>query len=80
MIKNSGYIFGVGKGQGGEEITEARYDEIMAVIRNRPAPKEGTGLRLRLDLTWEEFKIEPVDDPEVEDAEAVAILTGGAAT
>ncbi|MEI3161699.1 MAG: hypothetical protein V8S57_08125 [Oscillospiraceae bacterium] len=37
---------------GGQKITEAEYNAILAVIRNRPAA-EGKGYRLKTDLTWE---------------------------
>lgn len=74
-----GYIVSVGTGGMGAEITEAEYNEILIVIRNKPAATETTDYRLREDLTWEAYPIEPPDlDPDVDDAEALNILLGGA--
>lgn len=59
------YIIAIGKGPGGEEITEAEYNEILSIIRNRPQA-EGKGYRLRTDLTWEEYDLPPEPDPPEE--------------
>lgn len=76
---DSGYILAIGTGSGGEEITEAEYNEIMAVIKAKPATTETADYRLREDLTWEAYPVEPPDpDPEVDEAEAFDIIFGGA--
>lgn len=76
---SAGYILALGTGNGGTEITEAEYNEILSVIHNKPAATETTDYRLREDLTWEEYPIDPPDpDPEIEDAEVYDILFGGA--
>jgi hypothetical protein len=76
---NDGYIMSIGTGNGGTEITEAEYNEILAVIHNKPAATETTDYRLREDLTWEEYPIDPPDpDPEIDDTELLNILMGGA--
>lgn len=73
------YILSIGTGNGGTEITESEYNEILSVIRNKPAATETTDYRLREDLTWEEYTVDPPDpDPEIEDAEVYDILFGGA--
>ena len=75
------YILAIGAGYGGAEITEAEYNEIMAIIQNRPTA-EGKGYRLKADLTWEEYDLPPVpepsDDDEISTDEALNILLGGA--
>ena len=74
------YILAIGTGYGGTEITEAEYNEIMAIIQNRPIA-EGNGYRLKADLTWEEYDLPPVvvsDDDELSAEEALDILLGGA--
>ena len=74
------YILAIGTGYGGTEITEAEYNEIMAIIQNRPIA-EGKGHRLKADLTWEEYDLPPVvvsDDDELSAEEALDILLGGA--
>lgn len=75
-----GYIVSVGTGGMGAEITEAEYNEILTVIRNKPAATETTDYRLREGLTWEVYEIEP-PDPETEEigeVEALSIILGGA--
>lgn len=78
---SNNYILAIGTGYGGTEITEAEYNEIMAIIQNRPTA-EGKGYRLKADLTWEEYDLPPVpepsDDDEITDTEALQIITGGA--
>lgn len=61
------------------EITEAEYNEILSVIRDKPKGTDTTDYRLREDLTWEEYEVEPPDpDPDIDDAELLNILMGGA--
>ena len=78
---SDGYIYAIGTGPGGTEITEAEYNEIMAIIQNRPIA-EGKGYRLKADLKWEEYDLPPVpepsDDDEISTDEALNILLGGA--
>lgn len=74
-------IIAIGTGAGGTEITEAEYNEIMAIIQSCPNV-DGKGYRLKADLTWEEYDLppapEPSDEDELSDAEALNILLGGA--
>lgn len=75
------HIIAIGTGAGGTEITKVEYDEIMAIIQNRPAA-EGKGYRLKTDLTWEAYDLppepEPSDEDELSDTQALNILLGGA--
>ena len=74
----NGYILCVGKNIGGEEITESEYNEILQVIGNKPQKTDTADYRLKEDLTWEEYEVEPPDqDPELDDSEALDILLGG---
>ena len=78
---SDGYIYAIGTGHAGTEITEAEYNEIMTIIQNRPIA-EGKGYRLKADLTWDEYDLPPVPEPSDEDEistdEALNILLGGA--
>lgn len=76
---DGGYIISIGTGNGGTEITEAEYSEILSVIRNKPQAPDGYGYRLKTDLTWETVKLpdpEPADD-DLTAEEALDIIMGG---
>ena len=66
-----GYIMTVGIGDIGTEITEEEYSTILTTIRNRPAPPEGKGLRLKANLTWEEYDL---PDPEPDEVTGEDVL------
>lgn len=78
-IRNeSGYIVGIGVNIGGEEITESEYNEILSAIRSKPTGTETTDYRLKEDLTWEEYEVEPPEEnPDIDGAEAFGIIFGG---
>ena len=77
-VTNNGYIIAVGENVSGEEISQERYDGIMAALSNMPEREAGYGYRLKTDLTWEKYEIPAPDpDPDVDDTEAVEILLGG---
>ena len=77
-VTNDGYIYLIGIGGGGTEITEEEYNEIMSVIRSKPEGTETYDYQLKEDLTWEQYELEPVDpEPSTEEkAEAYDILMG----
>lgn len=80
-IINGGYILSIGQTERKteHEITESEYNEILSVIHNKPPATETTDYRLREDLTWEVYPIDPPDpDPEINEAELLEILMGGA--
>lgn len=75
----NGYIVSIGIDSYGEEITEAEYNEILAVISNKPMPMEGYDYRLKEDLTWEEYEvpvIPPSPDDEITADELVEMIRG----
>lgn len=76
-----GFLVMIGTGNGGTEITETEYAEILTTIRNKPTARDGFDYRLKTDLTWEEYELPPAsdveDEPTIEDkAEAYDILMG----
>lgn len=75
LIKD-GYILAVGNGISGAEITESEYNEILSVIHNKPQGTATTDYRLREDLTWEEYEIPPMPEPEPTSDEILDILMG----
>ena len=61
------YILAIGTGAGGEDITEAEYNTLMATIQNRPKAEPGWGYRLKTDLTWELVEVPILEDEEVDE-------------
>lgn len=79
-IESDGYILGVAKVDGNGNITESEYNTIAEHLRNAPTAPDGFQYRLTVGLEWELSEM-PVFDPaqeEITDAEALAILLGGA--
>lgn len=72
----NGYILGIATNAVGTEITEAEYNEILAVVRNVPVAPDGYSYRLTESLEWELHETEEIE--EISDAEALEILLGGA--
>lgn len=77
-IVDSEYITAIGKGNSGTEITEEEYNEILSAIQNKPPRTATTDYRLKTDLTWESYEIEPTPEPDPTPEEALSILLGGA--
>lgn len=73
-----GYITLIGTGGSVyTEITEDEYNAILDLIHDKPKATETTDYRLREDLTWEEYPVDPPDpDPEIDDSELLDILMG----
>ena len=71
-----GYILGLAVADKGIEITEQEYSELTSIFHAMPT-KDGYAYRLRDDLTWEEYPVEPEPVDEVPPEEALEILLGG---
>lgn len=64
---SDGYIYAVGTGPGGTEITEAEYNDIKSVIGNMPQAESGYWYRLTDSLVWEKYEIiTPTPEPTTE--------------
>ena len=77
------YIESLSKGFGQRQITEEEYTNILSIIRSTPPAPDGYTYMLRADnLEWElvenPSEPEPPVDDDVDDAEALSILLGGA--
>lgn len=82
-LTEDGYFTFVGIGTGGVEITKDEYDAVLTAIKNKPTKTEHTDYRLKENLTWEMYEIQPQPDPpepepDIEPEEALSILLGGA--
>lgn len=79
---NGAYLIAIGTGNGGTEMTEAEYNNILGIIRNGPTAQGNYSYRLKSDLTWErcEPPVTPEDDdPDLTAEEALDIILGGGA-
>lgn len=74
---DDGYITTIGVDCGGIEISNEEYNDIMAVIQNKPQETDTIGYRLKTDLTWEQYEKEPQPESDLDDAELIEILLGG---
>ena len=74
----NGYLLSIGTGSGSEEITAEEYENILTIIKSRPAAEVGYGYRLKTDLAWELVELPPVsEDEEISADEALKIILGG---
>ena len=51
----------------GKEITEAKYNEILSMLRNRPKAPEGYGYRLTESMEWELYELPIIEDETIEE-------------
>jgi hypothetical protein len=51
-------------------ITEAKYNEILAMLRNIPTAPGGYGYRLTENLEWEQYKL-PAEESETNEGDDV---------
>ena len=77
-LVDDGYIVCIGTGGMGEEITESEYSEIMTAIANKPQRTETTDYRLKTDLTWEQYEVDPPEPSDPTSDDIADILLGGA--
>ena len=75
---NGNYIDAVGTGNGGKEITETEFNEILSAIHNKPTASDTTDYRLKTDLAWEEFEVEQPTETDIDAEKALSIILGGA--
>ena len=78
LTTNNGIIVAVGE-TGGKisEITKTKYDQVNELLSNKPISEDPQhDYRLRENLEWELFEIEPVTDPDIGDIEALNIILG----
>lgn len=72
---NDGYIVAVGTGAGGEEITEAEYNSLLEVIRNKPSAENGYDYRLTAELKWERYELPQIEEETAYTAEQLEAMT-----
>lgn len=63
--------FGIG-GNGGQEISKERYDQLRSAVDAAPKDTETVTHRLTVDLEWEPVEIDPVNPPEELTADEIA--------
>ena len=80
IVIQDDYILAIFTNDIGEcEISEAEYNTILGLIRNKPQADSGYDYRLKSDLTWELCELPPTpEDDEISAEEALEIIRGGA--
>lgn len=76
----NGYINSIYKASGAGNITEKEYQNILDVIHNKPPRTPAEDYRLKADLTWEAYELQPIPEPQDDDLnsdELLDILLGG---
>lgn len=76
MIADNAYIYEIGVGDSGEEISEELYEEIMDLVRAKPAATDTTDYRLTICLEWEAYPIEPIEPTDIDAETALSIILG----
>lgn len=75
----NGYILGIGETMAEGNISAEEYARLTNVFSTMPEAPVGFSYILREDETWELVEREPEPtDPDIDDAEAFAIIFGGA--
>ena len=73
-----GFITAIGTGGGGVKITEAEYQQILAVIQDKPQRTDTTDYHLTESLEWVEYeRIDPPIEDEPTAEEVLDVLLGG---
>ena len=67
----NGYIQRIGIGNGGIEISQEEYENLIQIINNKPIAESGFVYKLKEDLTWELCEMPIVEITEEEYQEAV---------
>ena len=83
LLLDGDYIFAIGIGYGGEEISEEEYNAIVAHLETRPDAEEGHRVQLKHDLSWEQVLLKEGEvvrnqTGEISAKEALDIILGGA--
>lgn len=79
-LVHDGYIDGFGTNGGDDvtKITEAEYNELNEFFKTMPKAPDGKMYRMKADpLEWVLFDA-PIEDDDIDDAEAYNIIFGGA--
>ena len=71
----SDYIIALTTGNIGIEITEAEYNEILDLIRNKPQAESGFDYRLKSNLTWELYELPQIEEPQAYTEEQLSTMT-----
>lgn len=72
-IISNGYILGLAEAPTGVEVSEEEYLKLADIFHAMPT-KEGYAYRLREDLTWEEYHVEPEPIEELTAEEIAAAI------
>ena len=70
----NGYIGRIGVGNGGIEISQEEYENLVQIINNKPVAESGYVYKLKEDLSWELYELPIINFDEIAEQEYNKIL------
>ena len=70
----NGYIQRIGIGDGGIEISQEEYENLVQIINNKPVAESGYVYKLKENLAWELYELPIINFDEIADAEYNEIM------
>ena len=65
----NGYIGRIGIGNGGIEISQEEYENLVQIINNKPVAESGYVYKLKEDLSWELYELPIINFDEITEKE-----------
>ena len=62
MVKNDGYILGVGVVPYGGNISKEEYNKVTSIINQMPTAPDGFYYRLKENFEWELYEMKIAED------------------
>ena len=67
----NGYIGRIGVGNGGIEISQEEYENLVQIINNKPVAESGYVYKLKEDLSWELYELPIINFDEITEQEYI---------
>lgn len=67
----NGYIGRIGIGNGGIEISQEEYENLVQIINNKPVAESGYVYKLKENLAWELYELPIINFDEITEQEYI---------